>query len=191
MLETLWRKLQWSSLPPPCAISTASPQRSKLNTLLEGKHTFFLAMSAFFLLSLLDSPVSNNHHKIWLKDELNFGHGKKWGFFLLIYVTPPTPKHRHTCVLEWQIVQGDDWHFSKVEGRTTNCHVGRFFVEVLNWKGWIPCFSSFWQCDILQISSIDSVLMLYDSGPELILVIDITDYIRGEKSVMWRNFRFM
>ena len=28
-------------------------------------------------------------------------------------------------------------------------------------------------------------------GPDLIFVTDITDYIRGEKSVMWRNFRFL
>ena len=27
--------------------------------------------------------------------------------------------------------------------------------------------------------------------PDLIFVTDITDYIRGEKSVMWRNFRFL
>ena len=26
---------------------------------------------------------------------------------------------------------------------------------------------------------------------DLIFVTDITDYIRGEKSVMWRNFRFL
>ena len=27
--------------------------------------------------------------------------------------------------------------------------------------------------------------------PDLIFVTDITDYIRGGKSVMWRNFRFL
>ena len=27
--------------------------------------------------------------------------------------------------------------------------------------------------------------------PDLIFVTDVTDYIRGEKSVMWRNFRFL
>ena len=27
--------------------------------------------------------------------------------------------------------------------------------------------------------------------PDLIFVTDITDYICGEKSVMWRNFRFL
>ena len=28
-------------------------------------------------------------------------------------------------------------------------------------------------------------------GPELIFVTDITDFIRGEKTVMWRNFSFL
>ena len=28
-------------------------------------------------------------------------------------------------------------------------------------------------------------------SPDLIFVTDINDYIRGEKSVMWRNFRFL
>ena len=31
----------------------------------------------------------------------------------------------------------------------------------------------------------------FSSAPDLIFVTDITDYICGEKSVMWRNFRFL
>ena len=138
MLETLWRKLQWSSLPPTCAISTASPQRSKLNILLEGKHTFFLAMSAFFLLSLLDSPVSINHHKIWLKDELNFGHGKKWGFFLLIYVTPPPQTQAHLCA------------------GMTNCTRRRLtFLESRRENDELSCWSIFcWSVELKRLNSV-------------------------------------
>ena len=35
------------------------------------------------------------------------------------------------------------------------------------------------------------VKVFVKSFAELIFVTDITDYICGEKSVMWRNFRFL
>ena len=35
------------------------------------------------------------------------------------------------------------------------------------------------------------LIIVRRSAPDLIFVTDITDYICGEKSVMWRNFRFL
>ena len=67
VLETLWRKLQWSSLPPTCAISTASPQRSKLNIREPSKTTWRIFSAkgvlgergeSFCQKTLTESPLS-------------------------------------------------------------------------------------------------------------------------------------
>ena len=43
--------------------------------------------------------------------------------------------------------------------------------------------------DLKYTTSGSRFLHSFDTDP--IFVTDITDYIRGEKSVMWRNFRFL
>ena len=47
-------------------------------------------------------------------------------------------------------------------------------------RSWAGCLSLFGSCILPSIICTD-----------LIFVTDITDYIRGEKSVKWRNFRFL
>ena len=45
---------------------------------------------------------------------------------------------------------------------------------------------------IAETKNITLELILISGAVEdLIFVTDITDYIRGEKSVMWKNFRFL
>ena len=53
-----------------------------------------------------------------------------------------------------------------------------------------PCAALTSTADILFSSGLDRWATI-KMGTDLIFVIDITDYIRGEKSVMWRNFRFL
>ena len=40
-------------------------------------------------------------------------------------------------------------------------------------------------------AGVDAIDIFLGVDSDLIFVTDITDYICGEKSVMWRNFRFL
>ena len=73
--------------------------------------------------------------------------------------------------------------------------LGYYFIQVLykyykSFKKLTIAFQINYQ---LETRLMCRALNLTDAGPtaDLIFVADIRDYIRGEKSVMWRNFRFL
>ena len=115
-----------------------------------------------------------------------------WAVYILQFCRlKPTHEIQHSQTIYYKTL---------ISGAREHRRTMRLELSLFANLGWINTLSSL-DCDFIisewgvfrrrQWNIVGIVGHIYRSRADLIFVSDITDYIRGEKSVMWRNFKFL